>query len=117
MRHLKKKITLDRKAAPRKAMINQLMTAMIVYEKIITTEAKAKAIKPLLEKLITKGKNDSLANRRLVLSKLQTKKSVQKLFDVLGKRYHDRQGGYARIIKLGVRNGDGAALAQIELVN
>lgn len=117
MRHLKRKITLDRKAAPRKALISQLMTAAIVYEKIITTEAKAKAIKPSLEKIITKGKTDTLANRRIALATLQTKKSVQKLFDVLGKRYQDRNGGYCRIIKLGVRGGDGAAMAQIELVN
>jgi large subunit ribosomal protein L17 len=117
MRHLSKKPTLDRKAAPRKAMINQLMTAAIVYEKIITTEAKAKAIRPILEKLITKGKKDTLANRRIALATLQTKKSVQKLFDVVGKRYQDRNGGYTRITKLGVRGGDGASMAQIELVN
>lgn len=117
MRHLKRKITLDRKAAPRKALISQLLTAVVVYEKIITTEAKAKAIKPALDKIITKGKTDTLANRRLALATLQTKKSVQKLFDVLGKRYQDRKGGYCRIIKLGARNGDGASMAQIELVN
>lgn len=116
MRHRKKKVTLDRKAAPRKALLKNLACQLILYEKITTTEAKAKAVKPLVEKFITRAKVNTLANRRLILAKLPIKKATQKLFEVLGPKYQERKGGYLRIIKLGQRQGDAAHMVQIELV-
>ena len=116
MRHRKNKVTLDRKAAPRNALLKNLACQVILYEKIKTTEAKAKAIKPIVEKLITRSKTDSLANRRVILARLPIKKATKKLFEVLGPRYAERKGGYLRIIKLPVRAGDGADMAQIELI-
>lgn len=116
MRHRKKKITLDRKKAPRKALLKNLAMQVIVYEKIITTEAKAKAVKPIVEKLITKAKNPTLANRRIAMARLPLKKAVKKLFEVLSLRYAEKKGGYTRIIKLSPRVGDGAKRAIIELV-
>jgi len=97
-------------------LLNNLLTQIIIYEKVKTTEAKAKAIKPLIEKIITRGKNDTLNNRRILLSRLPIKKATKKVFEVLGPRYKDRKGGYLRIIKLGVRKGDGAKIVQIEFV-
>ncbi len=116
MRHRSKKTTLGRTKAPREALLNNLLTQIIIYEKVKTTEAKAKAIKPLIEKIITRGKNDTLNNRRILLSRLPIKKATKKVFEVLGPRYKDRKGGYLRIIKLGVRKGDGAKIVQIEFV-
>lgn len=116
MRHRKHKVTLDRKAAPRNALLKNLACQVILYEKIKTTAAKAKAIKPIVEKLITRSKTDTLSNRRVILSRLPIKKATKKLFEVLGPRYSSRKGGYLRIIKLQSRVGDGAAMVQIELV-
>lgn len=116
MRHRSKKITLDRKPAARRALLKNLAAQVILYEKIKTTEAKAKAIRPLVEKIITCGKVNSLPNRRRLLAVLPIKSSVKKVFEVLGPRYKDRRGGYLRIIKLGTRLGDGAKMAQIEFV-
>jgi len=116
MRHRSNKVTLDRKSGPRKALLSGLICQVILYEKIKTTEAKAKAIKPRVEKVITRGKVDSLANRRILLSRLPIKKAVKKVFEVLGPRYKDRNGGYLRIIKIKNRVGDGAPLVQIEFV-
>ncbi|HLD27682.1 MAG TPA: 50S ribosomal protein L17 [Patescibacteria group bacterium] len=116
MRHRSKKKTLDRKKAPREALLKNLICQVILYEKIQTTEAKAKAVKPLVEKIITRGKTDNLANRRMLIAKLPIKKAVRKVFEVLGPKYKDRQGGYLRIIKIGTRHGDGAEMSQIEFV-
>lgn len=116
MNHRKKKVTLDRKKGPRKALLSNLICQVVLYEKIKTTTAKAKAIKPLVEKVITRGKNDTLANRRVLLARLPIKSAVKKIFEVLGPRYKERSGGYLRIIKLGNRLGDSAPMAQIELV-
>lgn len=116
MRHRKNKVTLDRKAAPRNALLKNLACQVILYEKIKTTEAKAKAIKPIIEKLITRSKTNNLSNRRVILTRLPIKKATRKLFEVLGPRYAERKGGYLRIIKLPARVGDGAAIVQIELV-
>ncbi|MFA6304732.1 MAG: 50S ribosomal protein L17 [Patescibacteria group bacterium] len=116
MRHRKKKITLSRAKAPRQALLNGLICQVILYEKITTTQAKAHAIKPLVEKVITRGKVDNLSNRRLLLAKLPIKKAVSKVFEVLGPKYKERSGGYLRIIKLGHRLGDNADMVQIELV-
>ncbi|MBT3690212.1 50S ribosomal protein L17 [bacterium] len=116
MRHRSKKKILDRKKAPRTALLNNLATQLIIYEKIKTTEAKAKTVKPIVEKYITRAKVDNVTNRRMLVSKLTLKKANKKIFEVIGPRYKDRNGGYTRIIKLGVRQGDGAKMAQIELV-
>lgn len=116
MRHRSKKVTLDRKSGPRKALLSGLVCQVILYEKIKTTEAKAKAIKPMVERVITRGKTDTLANRRILLSRLPIKKAVKKVFEVLGPKYKERAGGYLRLIKIGPRKGDGANIVQIELV-
>ncbi len=116
MRHRNKKKILDRKKAPRKALLGSLACQIILYEKIKTTEAKAKTVKPIVEKIITRAKKDTLANRRLIISRLPIKNAVKKAFEVLGPRYKERKGGYLRIIKMGPRKGDGAKMAQIEFV-
>lgn len=116
MRHRKKNKILDRKKAPRQALLSGLATSIILYEKVTTTEAKAKAVKPMLEKLITRSKVKSVHNKQQLGKVLQDKKAVQKALDVLGPKYKERKGGYCRIIKIGPRTGDGAQMAQIELV-
>jgi large subunit ribosomal protein L17 len=107
---------LDRTKAPRQAMLENLATSLILYEKIKTTEAKAKVLKPMVEKLITKAKVKTVHNKQQLSRVIPDKKAVQKALDVLGPRYKDRKGGYCRIIKMGNRQGDNAAMAQIELV-
>lgn len=116
MRHLKKKKTLGRKKAPREAMLRNLATSFIIYEKIKTTKAKAKVLKPLVEKIITLGKNDTLHRRRQVLKLLYLEKAVRKVFEVLGPRFINRAGGYTRLIKLPPRSNDSAEMAILELV-
>jgi len=116
MRHRKVNKKLDRTKAPRKAMLENLATSLILYEKIVTTEAKAKTVKPMVEKLITKGKIKSVHNKQQLNRVLPDKKATQKVLDVLGPKYKDRKGGYSRIIKIGPRAGDGAQMVQIELV-
>lgn len=116
MRHRNKTKTLGRVASARKALLRDLATAVVVYDKIKTTEAKAKAVKPVVEKLITKAKRGDLAARRALLSFFTTEQPVNKLMDVIGPRYADRNGGYTRIVKLGQRQGDGARVVNLELV-
>ena len=116
MRHRKHKVTLDRKKASRSALLKNLICQVILYEKIVTTQAKAKAAKALVEKVITRAKVDTLANRRLLLARLPIKSAVKKAFEVLGPKYKERKGGYLRIIKIGPRKGDGAEMSQLELV-
>ena len=116
MRHRKTTKTLGRKATARKALLRDLATSVVVYEKIKTTEAKAKAVRPVVERLITKAKKGDLATRRMLLAFFTTEQPVNKLLEVIGPRYKDRHGGYTRITKLGHRQGDGADIAQIELV-
>ena len=116
MRHRKKGVILDRKIGPRRALLKNLAASLVVYEKIKTTEAKAKAIRPYVERLVTRAKNPTLANRRLLLKVLPTEGPVKKLIEVLGPRYQDCQGGYLRITKLGTRAGDRAKVAIIEFV-
>lgn len=116
MRHRKKKVTLDRDAAGRGALLKNLAGDLLVKEKIQTTEAKAKALRPIVEKLITLAKKQTLASRRLLSSRLPLNGSADKTFEVIAKRYIDRAGGYTRIIKLPTRVGDGASQAIIELV-
>lgn len=116
MRHRKKRKSLSRKKAPRELMLRNLATSIILYEKVQTTEAKAKAVRPIVEGLITKGKENSLHNLRYLLSRTSVENAAKKVIEDLGPRYKTRPGGYTRIIKLDRRQGDGAAMAQIELV-
>ena len=100
----------------RKAMYRNLVTDLLGYEKIITTEARAKQIQGLAENMITLGKNGGLHSRRQALSFIFSKDVIEKLFTELAERYTDRQGGYTRITRLKRRLGDGATVVQIELV-
>jgi large subunit ribosomal protein L17 len=116
MRHRSKGRILGRKTAPRKSLLANLAQSVILYEKVRTTEAKAKEVRSLVERLITTGKKATLASRRQLLSKLPTANAVKKVLEVLGPRYEKRAGGYTRITKIGRRQGDAAKMAVIELV-
>lgn len=116
MRHRVDGYKLGRDVSARKALLRNLVTSVVENERIITTVTKAKAARPLVEKMITLAKADTLHTRRQAASFLQTKDSVKKLFDKLGARFGQRTGGYTRIVKIGPRKGDGAELAMLELV-
>lgn len=116
MRHNKVGRKFGREKAPRKAMLENLATSLVLYEKVVTTDAKAKEIRPIVEKLITRAKVKSVHNKQQINRVLHDTKATQKLLDVLGPKYKDRKGGYSRIIKIGPRQGDGAPMSQIELV-
>lgn len=116
MRHSNKNKILDRKKEPRELMLRNLASSILIYEKVKTTEAKAKAVKPLVERMITAAKKGDLAARRGLIQVLLQKNAVKKSMEVLGDRYKERAGGYTRIVKLGRRQGDGAEMVQIELV-
>jgi large subunit ribosomal protein L17 len=116
MRHRNTGKVLDRKKGPRTALLRGLASSVILYEKVKTTEAKAKAVRPLVEKLITVSKGGTVTDRRRLSSKIYGENVVSKLIEVIGPRYKSRSGGYTRITKLNPRQGDGAAMAQIELV-
>ncbi len=116
MRHRVGTWKLKRDVGARKALLRGLVTSVIEQERVITTVPKAKAVKPLVEKMITLGKADTLHSRREAAKFLETPGSVKKLFDTLGTRFGQRNGGYTRIVKIGPRKGDGAELAMIELV-
>jgi large subunit ribosomal protein L17 len=103
-------------AAHQKAMFGNLVASLIAAESLVTTEAKAKALRPVAEKLITKAVHGGVHNERQVVAYMRDKEMARKLFSEIGPRYHDRPGGYLRILKLGPRHGDGAAMARIELV-
>ncbi|HXG42738.1 MAG TPA: 50S ribosomal protein L17 [Dehalococcoidia bacterium] len=107
---------LGRPTDHRLALFRNQVTDLLRYERIVTTEAKAKEVRGLAEKMITLAKRGDLASRRRALAFIYDKKVVRKLFDELGPRYADRPGGYTRITKLGRRQGDGAHLVQLELV-
>ena len=115
MRHRKKGKVLGRAKAPRDALLRHLATAVILYEKIKTTQAKAKAVRPLVEKAITTGKKPTLAARRNLMKLFYTDHPVKKILEVLGPRYISRPGGYTRTTKRAPRKNDGAELVQIEL--
>ena len=99
-----------------RAMMANLVASLIAAEAIVTTEAKAKALRPIAEKMITKAKKGGLHNHRQVVSFIRDREVASKLFDDIGPRYVDRPGGYTRILKLGPRQGDNAPMARIELV-
>ncbi len=116
MRHRKTGRRLGRNSSHRKAMLRNMVTSLFEHEKITTTDARAKELRKLAEKLITLGKRGTLHARRQALEVIQDKDVVGKLFDRIAARYQERPGGYTRIIKLGHRAGDNAALSIIELV-
>ncbi len=117
MRHLKQRYKLSRSAAHRKALLRNLCREVIQHERIRTSQAKAKAAKPELERLITLAKRGDLHARRQALAELgQDKFLVHKLFDEIAPRYADRPGGYARIVKLGPRRSDSTEMVFLELV-
>ena len=107
---------LNRSSGYRRAMYRNLVTDLLGYEKITTTEVRAKQIRSLAEKMITLGKEGELHSRRQALAFIFNKKVTDKVFDELASRYAERSGGYTRITKLGSRLGDGAAMVQLELV-
>jgi|WetSurMetagenome_2_1015567.scaffolds.fasta_scaffold98550_2 large subunit ribosomal protein L17 len=117
MRHNKKFNHLGRQTAHRGAMLSNMSTSLIMHKRIFTTTAKAKALKIVVEPLITKSKEDTTANRRLVFAVLQQKEAVTELFQVVAPKVGDRPGGYTRIIKTGFRLGDNAQMCFIELVD
>ncbi|OQA35583.1 MAG: 50S ribosomal protein L17 [Parcubacteria group bacterium ADurb.Bin326] len=116
MRHNRKGKVLGRTKAPREALMRSLATSFVVYEKIKTTKAKAKFLKPIVEKLITLGKTDTLHNRRKAMEYLYTDGAVKKVFEVLGPRFKERKGGYTRVVKLSPRVNDAAEMAILEVV-
>src|SRR5271163_151916 len=116
MRHRRAGFKLKRNVAARDSLLRGLVTSVIDQERIITTVPKAKAARPLVDKMITLAKEDTLHARRQAAAFLMTPASVKKLFDKLGTKFGQRNGGYTRIIRLGFRKGDGAEQAMLELV-
>lgn len=117
MRHRVAGRKLSRNSAQRKALLRGLATELLRHGKLQTTEAKAKSLRPVVEKLITLGKRGDLHARRQAAARLYDPAILQKLFDEIAEAFQDRPGGYTRIYKLGPRKGDGAPMAQIELVD
>jgi len=116
MRHRISGRKLGRRIGHRWLLYRNLVTSLLAYEKITTTEAKAKEIRGLTEKIITLGKDGSLASRRRVLAFLTDKKVVDKVFNEIAPGYANRAGGYTRLVKLGPRSGDNAPMVQIQIV-
>lgn len=117
MRHNKKFNHLGRKSAHRKAMLSNMASSLILHKRITTTVAKAKALRSYVEPLITRSKDDSTHQRRVVFSHLQNKHAVTELFREVAQKIGDRPGGYTRILKTGTRHGDAAEMCIIELVD
>lgn len=116
MRHRIAGRKLSRPTAHRMSMLRTAVTDLLRHETLQTTDAKAREIRRMAEKIITRGKTNTLHSRRLAAAVLRDKKVLSKLFDELGTRYEDRPGGYTRIVKLGSRKGDAAPMAIIELM-
>src|SRR5579884_1558465 len=116
MRHKVGGYKLQRNVSARRALLRSLVTSVIEQERVVTTVTKAKAAKPLVDRMITLAKQDSLHARRQAASFLMTPASVKKLFDKLGTRFGQRNGGYSRVVRLGWRKGDGAEQVMLELV-
>ena len=116
MRHRNAGFKLGRNTSHRRALLRNLTTSVIQEDRVETTIAKAKAVRPQVEKLITLGKKGDLHSRRQALAYLTTDTAVKRLFDVVAPRYGDRQGGYLRIVQTGFQKGDGASKAFIELL-
>jgi len=116
MRHRQSNKILGRTKQPREMMLRNLAASIIIYEKVKTTQSKAKAVRPLVEKLITVSKKNDLTARRKLARLLPQPLAIKKLMETINKRYLDRSSGYTKIVKLNRRAGDSAVLAQIELV-
>ena len=117
MRHKMAHRKLNRTASHRKAMFANMASSLIEHEQIVTTLPKAKELRPIVEKLVTLAKKGDLNSRRIAIARTRNKEMSKKLFDVLGPRYKDRQGGYILIMKAGFRYGDNAPMAVIEFVD
>ncbi len=117
MKHHKSIRKFGRESNQRTALLRSLAVSLIEHEKITTTEAKAKELRPFIEKLITTGRGDGVSSSRLIVSRLGGNKDcTKKIVDDLSKRYMDRNGGYTRIVKLSPRSGDGSKMAVIEFI-
>ena len=116
MRHRVGTVKLKRDVGARNSLFKNLVTSVIEHERVVTTVPKAKAIKPMVDQMITLAKRDTLHAPRQAAAFLETPKAVKKLFDTLGSRFGQRPGGYTRIVRMGFRKGDGAETAMIELV-
>ena len=116
MRHRRSGFKLKRDMSARKALLRGLVTSVISHERVVTTIPKAKAVRPLVENMITLAKKDTLHSRRQAAAFLETPEAVRKLFETFGPRFGQRPGGYTRLTRLGHRSGDGAEQAMIELV-
>ena len=117
MRHGISQRKLSRKSGHRKALFRNMADALVKHEQIKTTLPKAKELRPYVEKLVTLAKRGGLSNRRLAMARMLDETQVKKLFDVMAERYSDREGGYLRIIKAGIRAGDASQMAIIEFVD
>lgn len=117
MRHRIAHRKLNRTASHRKAMFANMASSLIEHEQIVTTLPKAKELRPFVEKLVTLAKKGDLSSRRIAIARTRNKVMTKKLFDVIGPRYAERQGGYIRIMKAGFRYGDNAPMAVIEFVD
>lgn len=116
MRHRNSKTILGRKAAPRKALVRDLVTSLILHERIKTTNVKARVLRPKIERLITRARKGTLAERRFIQKVVRTEAALKKMMESIGPRYKTRNGGYTRILKLGQRKGDNASMVMIELI-
>lgn len=116
MRHRKAGRKLGRNPAQRQALLRQLAISMILHERVTTTEAKAKTLRPVVEKLVTIARDDTPHHRNLVMSKIDHSPAMLKLFEVIAPRFEEAAGGYTRISKLGPRHGDAAPMALIEFI-
>jgi large subunit ribosomal protein L17 len=117
MRHLKKGRSLHRSSSHRKAMLRNLAVSILVNERVQTTEAKAKEVRRLVERIITWGKRGDLHARRLAVRQVRSRTVVKRIFDDIAPRYANRPGGYTRILKMGFRHGDNAPMVVMELVD
>lgn len=116
MRHRKAKVALSRKKGPRTALIKNLVQSFVLHGSLVTTPAKAKVVRSKTERLITLGREATLAHRRRLLAFFPTKKPVEKLLNELAPKYRERHGGYTRITRLPARKGDGAEQVKLEFV-
>lgn len=117
MRHRRVGKTLDRKAQPRNLMLRNMAASLILYEKIKTTEARAKAVRIIVDKIINIGQGNDIPARRMLLKILPVKSAVRKVLEDLSPRYKNKAGGYSRITKLSTRQGDAAKMVSIELIS
>lgn len=117
MRHKKRRGKLNRTSSHRSAMFSNMAVSLVQHEQIVTTIEKAKQLRPIVEKMVTSSRNTCLHTRRVLLSRLRDGAAVNKLCSVLAPRYQNRNGGYTRIIKCGIRPGDTAKIAVIEFVD